>query len=110
VPSLSVNQVEAILGQGLVDPPTFNPHGNLGFNIEWIRLNSCPEAIDHPLKYPTFADWALGQFGKGIDEVIHTTPPLPIPPLERGEMGKGSWAFLSVDPFPRLGKGGKGSK
>jgi len=68
VPSLSVNQVEAIFGQGLVNSPTLNPHRNLGFNIEWIRLNSCPEAIDHPLKYPTFADWALGKGRKGIDK------------------------------------------
>jgi hypothetical protein len=70
VPSLAVDQVEAILGQGLVDSPTFNSHRNLGFNIEWIRLNSCPEAIDHPLKYPTCADWALGTGRKGIDEMI----------------------------------------
>jgi len=70
VPSFSVDQVEAVLGKGLVDSATFDSHRNLRFNIEWIRLNSCPEAIDHPLKYPTFANWALGQFGKGIDEVI----------------------------------------
>ena len=70
MPSFSVDQVEAVLGKGLVDSATFDSHRNLRFNIEWIRLNSCPEAVDHAFINPTFANWALGKGRKGIDEII----------------------------------------
>lgn len=68
VPKSSGNQGWLGDSQCLEDPATFDPHCDLRCKVEWIWLNSCPEAIDMAFIDPAFADWALGNGRQGIDE------------------------------------------
>ena len=101
------------LPNALENGSAFHPHLQLFWKVEWIRLKSSPKSIHMAFKDPAFADRALSQFGNcGNEMIAHLpNPPHPFPtfPLREGKSGKGSRAFCINDPFPSLGKGGKGS-
>jgi hypothetical protein len=71
LPSLAGHQLESAGdSEGLVNLAIGQTPSNLIRQVEWSWLNSDSPAVDMAFINPTLADWTLGQFRRGVDEVI----------------------------------------